>query len=122
MRFRSATFLLLAIAVATSGAASGFAGELSAAAGPSVRVASWQPLVLVGTQFRPRERVVIRVFETASPTVVRRVRTTARGTFRVALAAAAIDRCNGLTIVVTGAGGRVAKARLPLPFCPPGVP
>jgi hypothetical protein len=116
---RATAGLVLAMAIAAFGATSSFAGEQRDAAAPSVRVTTWQPLVLVGTRFRPSERVMIRVFSAGSPTVVRRVRTTARGTFRVMLAGATIDRCNGPSIVVTGAGGRVAKVRLPLPLCPP---
>jgi hypothetical protein len=118
-RIRATAGLILAIASAAFGATASLASEQREAAAPSVRVASWQPLALVGTRFRPSERVVIRVFETGSTTVVRRVRTTPRGTFRVLLAGAAIDRCSGLSIVVTDAGGRVAKVRLPFPLCPP---
>jgi hypothetical protein len=78
--------------------------------------------VLVGTQFRPFERVVIRVVETGSPTLVKRLRATRRGTFVPTVADSKIDRCSGLSVLVTGAGGRVAKVRLPLPLCPPAIP
>lgn len=88
---------------------------------PSVRVSQWAPLVLVGAQFRPFERVVIRVSSDAE-TTVRRLRTTRRGTFVARFTTTALDRCSGFSIQVTGVGGRVAKARLPLPLCPPGSP
>lgn len=116
------TSLLLVAAIATWSASPGFASGDSAAAQPSVRVAHWEPLVLRGTRFRPLERVVVRVLETGSPTVVKRVRASRRGTFSVTLPVWAADRCNGPSILVTGAGGRVVKVLMPLPLCPPALP
>jgi hypothetical protein len=88
---------------------------------PSVRVAQWSPLVVVGERFRPFQTVVLEV--TAGPkTLVRRLRTSRRGTFVVRFAAVISDRCNGVSIIATGAGGRVAKMRLPEFLCPPAIP
>jgi hypothetical protein len=120
--FRVTAGLILVTTVAAWNASSSLAGGHGQAVRPSVRVSDWQPLVLVGTQFRPFERVVIRVVETGSPTLVKRLRTTRRGTFVATLANSAVDRCGGFSVLVTGAGGRVAKVRLPLPLCPPAIP
>lgn len=120
--FRVTAGLILITTVAAWSASSSLAGGHGQTMRPSVRVTDWQPLVLVGTRFRPFERVVIRVVETGSPTLVKRLRATRRGTFVATLTNAAVDRCGGLSVSVTGAGGRVAKVRLPLPLCPPATP
>jgi hypothetical protein len=121
-RFRAPTVVAMVAAVVLSCTSPSFASSDSEPAQPSVKVADWQPLVLVGSRFRPFERVVIRVSDASSPTVVKRLRATRRGTFVAIVAAATVDRCSGVSIVVTGAGGRVAKTKMPLPLCPPAVP
>ena len=119
---RLTTGLILVATVAAWSASSGLAGSHTEIARPSVRVTDWRPLVLVGTQFRPFEHVVIRIVETGSPTLVKRLRATRRGTFVATLANSTFDRCGELSVLVTGAGGRVAKVRVPLPLCPPAIP
>jgi hypothetical protein len=119
---RLTTGLILVATVAAWSASASLARSHSDVVRPSVRVTDWRPLVLVGRQFRPFERVVIRIVRTGSPTVVKRLRATRRGTFVATLATSIVDRCSGLSVSVTGAGGRVAKLRLPLPLCPPGIP
>lgn len=121
-RFRAPTVVAMVAAVVLSCTSPSLANGDGAPASPSVKVADWQPLVLRGSRFRPFERVVIRVFDASSPTVVKRLRATRRGTFVATIATAKVDRCSGVSIVVTGAGGRVAKTLMPLPLCPPGVP
>lgn len=114
-----AALAIVAVAALSSSASVASAGSEPSA--PSVRVAEWHPLVVVGRNFRPFERIVIRVLDPGSPTIVKRVRATRRGAF-VATVATSVDRCNGPSVVVTRADGRIAKARMPLPLCPPGIP
>jgi hypothetical protein len=122
------TFRVCATAGICAGALAAFiasvsvAGATNAQTQPLVKVADWEPLVLVGARFRPFERVVVRVAAAGSPTTVKRLRATRRGAFRVVLEASTVDRCSGPSILVTGAGGRVAKIRMPLPLCPPARP
>ena len=89
---------------------------------PTVRVTQYTPLVVKGEQFRASQRVVIRV-TAASRTRVRAMRTSTSGTFVARFAAVSVDRCSGgVSVVVTAADGRVAKARRPDFLCPPAIP
>lgn len=114
--------LIVSAAVGLLAVSAGFADAKRETVRPTIRIAQLSPLVVTGTQFRPRERIVIRV--AALPkTYVRTIRTTRRGTFVARFAAVTFDRCGGgPSVVVTTATGLVAKTRMPKPLCPPAMP
>ena len=72
------------------------------------------PLVVAGTHFAPRELVTVTF-----GSQVRRVRTTALGSFRAGFAGAPYDRCSGFQIVAAGARGDRAVFLRPRPMCAP---
>jgi hypothetical protein len=78
------------------------------------------PLTVHGTAFHPGERVRVTVF--TDHAIVRRIRTTAAGTFtaRFSDVELSLDRCgNGLIVTARGAVGDIARLKLPQPQCPP---
>ena len=84
---------------------------------PSIRLRASSPAKVVGTHFAPLERV--RVVLTSGASWKKTVRTSARGAFTATFLAATVDRCNGFTIVASGAKGEIAT-RKAMPFgCPP---
>jgi hypothetical protein len=78
---------------------------------PALRLASRAPVIVTGQHFRARTR--IRPVPSNGPAVA--VHASLRGTFRVTLGRAVIDRCSGFSL--TGAGKRrlpaAPPARLP---------
>lgn len=102
-----ATVLVLLVAAGTQ-----VAGASLGRTAPTIRVMNYTPLVVRGAHFHAAERVTVRALH-----VVRVVRTTASGTFRVRFGALSTDRCS-LAIVAVGARGDRAqiKARS---MCPP---
>jgi hypothetical protein len=105
-------------------AASSLASALAVAAGaaakappPQLRVTAQSPVTVVGTHFRPRERVVVRVGETAA--LRRVVRATASGGFVVRFAISS-DPCNGgLVVTARGAATEAVTAKLNGRTCAP---
>jgi hypothetical protein len=116
---RSALLILAALGLLVC--STGFVDPKAKPSKPSVRVTQWSPLVVVGERFRPLEPIVVKV-TAGTETLVRRLRSSRRGTFVVRFAAVNSDRCHGVSIIATGAGGRVAKMRLPEFLCPPAIP
>jgi hypothetical protein len=89
---------------------------------PTVRITHYAPLVVKGERFRASQRVVIRV-TAQGETRVRATRTSPSGTFVARFTAVTVDRCSGgVSVVATGADGRVAKTRRPDLLCPPAIP
>ncbi len=113
---------ILIVLVALLAVSTGVARAERDAARPVVRITQLSPLVVAGEGFRSRERIVIRV-TAGVDTSVRRTRVSPRGAFVARFAAVVADRCSGgISVVVTTAGGRVAKTRMPELLCPPGIP
>ena len=107
-------------AIAASIAALAFVGSASGAATahPQLQLVDRSPLAVRGIHFDARARV--RVTITLGVTrYVRLTRTTAAGTFRVQVAAAAFDPCNdALFVVAHAATGDRAALKLPQRQCP----
>jgi hypothetical protein len=80
----------------------------------TVRIVTRSPLVVRGTGFKHHERVRV----TATPGGLRRVVSSATGTFRATFTTP-VDRCVGLSVAAMGAGGDHAALKLPQPACPP---
>jgi hypothetical protein len=106
MRFLAATLAAAALAGAAP----------ALAAGPSLRLVTGTPLVLVGSGFRSAEHVTV----TASGVRVLHWRVIAvRGAFRVSLGGLVLSRCNTVAIVAVGSAGSRVALRIPRPACMP---
>jgi len=95
----------------------------TAAAGrsaPVLRLAHGQPLTLVGAHFAAREHVTVIVH--ARQPYLRRVVTSADGSFSASFGVVAAARCAGLTADAVGTAGDRASLRIPRQACiePPG--
>ena len=100
------------------GAALVLAGLGDAATGPSLRLASIEPLVVKGSHFRAPERVRVTVL-TRGEKVTKRVRTTT-GQFTVSFGTLDVDRCSSFAVRAVGSSGDSAVLkRLPPPMCAP---
>ena len=109
--------LVLAIAAALLAATSTALGAASSR--PILRITHMQPPKVVGTSFRPTERVKV-TFDVGAQRFVRFVRTTKVGAFTASAAVGELDRCGDLLLVVAvGARGDRATIKLQLPDCPP---
>jgi hypothetical protein len=84
---------------------------------PALRLAATDPLVVRGVHFYPSERV--RVTVRSGSIWTRRVRTTERGSFRVAFANATRDRCEFLVATANGVRGDHAFLRIAPAECAP---
>jgi len=92
----------------------------SAAPMPSIAIRSVSPLTVVGTGYRPNERVRLSV-SIGTRRVSRDVALGRSGKFQVGFASIRLGRCAPAALIVAhGAGpGRVATVkRLPAPGCP----
>jgi hypothetical protein len=90
-----------------------------AALDPAVRIAARDPLTLAGRGFKPRERVKLTV-ELGAVTQARRVRARATGTFEIAFAAMALQRCHGgLAVSAVGDDGSRVRWKLLSLHCGP---
>jgi hypothetical protein len=102
---RGACIVLLLSALAV-----GLATSSAAATAPTLRLGSTTGLALVGSGFKPRVLVTVRV---VAPDFTRRVvvRAGPRGVFRVTLPA--LDRCEPTLVVARAANGAVARVPVP---------
>lgn len=86
---------------------------------PTLRAADLTPLVLVGSGFRPGERVLVTVTYGRRTLVGRQV-AGARGTIRLRLRELTLGRCHSeLSARASGSAGSRATLRLPALACPP---
>jgi hypothetical protein len=84
---------------------------------PQLRVTSRSPVTVVGSNFRPRERVVVRLGQASA--LRRVVRATTSGTFLVRFAVSS-DPCNdGLFVTASGASSETATLKLNARMCAP---
>lgn len=105
---------LIAVALATLPEASG-----TAPARPVLRLVDSAPVVLRGSHFLPRERVLVRL-TVGELKRAKNVRATAAGRFSAVFSSVSYDRCAAhLSAVATGRGGSRASLKLPQPACPP---
>jgi len=94
-----------------------FAAPAFAAQAPTLRVVRERPLVLRGTDFRPRERVRVTV-RTGAATWTRQTQAGARGGFTVEFRVR-INFCSTqVRIVASGRSTGTVRARLPQRECP----
>lgn len=107
---------VLAVLAVTAALASGAA---AAAPRPHLQAASQQPLVVVGSHFRARERVTLVVHAARVLTFHARAR---HGSFTVRAGVVPAARCTVLRIVAAGSRGSHATLRLPRPECKPTAP
>jgi hypothetical protein len=107
---RLAAIAVLALALAGTG---------TAATGASLRLATMKPLVVDGRQFKPQERVLLKL--TAGRTgIVRHALASSTGTFRASFGPVTLGSCSGFAVRAIGSGGSVALLkRTPLPACMP---
>jgi hypothetical protein len=112
------TIVMLAVcgALASVVAAVAWPGVQSGPA-PSLRIAAASPLTVVGSSFRPHERV--RVTATvASEKRTRAVTAGRTGRFRVEFEQLGASRCDLIRVVAVRRSGRlVVVKRLPAPAC-----
>jgi hypothetical protein len=105
---------VLAAALLGSGLASAAA---AAKTPPLLRVAARSPVTVVGSNFRPRERVVVRV---GTESALRRVvRATKSGTFVVRFAISSDPCSGGLFVTASGPASETASLKLNARMCPP---
>jgi hypothetical protein len=84
---------------------------------PAIRIVDRIPLTVLGTGFRPRERVVVTALGDAAPARVRVIASRA-GRFRAKLNIA-FDPCTGPEVIrAAGVKGSVAQLKLSLRECP----
>lgn len=95
-------------------------GGSLAAGGAHLHVAKLDPLVVEGTRFGPRERVVVSV-RSGGQDAERRSRAGARGRFTVEFPGGVTDPCLGGSVTAEGAAGSEASAKLPQRQCPPSL-
>jgi hypothetical protein len=109
------------LAVIISGLLLSLAASAAALERPALAASSsGERIVVRGTHFAASERVTVRVFGRTVAT--KRTVTTARGSFRVALARPAPRACNSFVVRAAGARGDSAVLRLGPPECnPPGI-
>jgi hypothetical protein len=108
------------LAVMVSGLLLPLAAPAAAVERPTLStLSSGTKIVVRGAHFVPSERVTVRVI--GRTIVTRRLLTTARGSFRVALRRPAPLACNTLVVRATGSRGDWAVLRIGSPECnPPG--
>ena len=105
------------VALGIAGLALGAPG--AASTGASLRLASVKPLVVKGSDFKGRERVVVTL-TVQRHRVVRRVTATPAGSFTAGFGVVQLGRCPSFTVRAAGLEGSVAiLRRLPLPACIP---
>ena len=101
--------LLACVLVAAAGAAT---------ASPTLSLVSRSPLVVRGTHFEALERVRVTVY--ARTRLVKSVRASSTGSFRVGFGDVYVGRCSSLRAVAIGVSGRSAALKsLPVPGCLP---
>lgn len=108
-----------AVLVVVVAAAATLAGVAPADTGarPRLQVVDRSPLVVRGTGFTSRERVVVTV--TVDGERARRpVIATHRGTFTVRFDDIRLDACTGATLVAAGARSDVVRLKIGLRECP----
>ena len=85
---------------------------------PTLRLAKFQPLTVVGRSFSPRERVRVQV--RAPEVATRRAIADQTGSFTVRFVDIGATRCDVVRVVAIGSGsGRVVLKELPSPACAP---
>jgi hypothetical protein len=104
--------LLIAIGLAV-----GSIGRAAQEATPTLTIVDRSPLIVRGTEFKKRERVVVTV-STEAGNVRRAVRSSSRGRFLVRFDAIRIDPCTGATLEAVGARGDLARLKIGLRQCP----
>ncbi len=98
--------MLVATALATSASA------------PRLRLVAMQPLTVRGIDFKPAERVRVRLL-LEERTLARSVTATQVGTFMVTFPDVRVDRCTTFTVKSRGnQGSRAVLTGRPLPECP----
>lgn len=110
---KGALFTLLGTAVlAVSGT-----GSAAPDAKPALTIVDRSPLIVRGSHFEARERVVVTV-STETGNTRRATRSSLRGTFLVRFDAISIDPCTGATLAAFGVAGDFARLKIGLRECP----
>ena len=84
---------------------------------PTIAVVDRTPVVVRGTGFGSRERVVVTV-RSGIVRAMQRTTATYRGAFVVRFDGVRLTACTGATLVATGARGHAAQLKLELRECP----
>lgn len=84
---------------------------------PGLQVLDRGPLIVRGTGFAPRERVVVTVSVDGERTRRSSI-ATHRGTFTVRFDGIRLDACTGATLVATGRRSETARLKISLRECP----
>jgi hypothetical protein len=100
---------LLAVAVVAPASAT--------SATPSITLADRAPVVVHGTGFAARERVLVTL-RSGFARAEKHARATYRGSFVVRFDAIMLTPCEGAAVVAAGARGHVARLKLRLRECP----
>src|SRR5688572_4399124 len=108
--------VLLTLLTVASLVASGV-GAATPDAKPALTVVDRSPLVVRGTAFEPRLRVVVIVSSDAG-SARRTARPGLRGAFTVRFDAIRLDPCTGGMLVALGAAGDFARLKIGLRECP----
>jgi hypothetical protein len=84
---------------------------------PALRLASTNPIRVVGSHFQPGERVVVTYY--ANRGAARHVLASGQGTFTAVFSPRLHDRCSGYFVRAIGNRGSRALLKTPLPACAP---
>jgi hypothetical protein len=106
---RAATTLVVLVAT------SALAAAAIAAARPTIRLADDHPVVVAGTGFKARERVLVRLTIHGKSTYARRITAGTRGGFRVTFAGQSVPDCGGYVVAASGSRGSRASLRELIP-------
>ena len=93
------------------------AAAASKAPPPQLRVTDRSPVTVVGSNFRPRERIVVRVGQESA--LRRVVRASASGAFVVRFAFSSDPCSGGLFVTASGTASETASLKLNGRMCPP---
>jgi hypothetical protein len=94
-------------------------GTGMASTAPSLRLVTMKPLVVSGRDFKPQERVLVKL-NAGRTGGVRHAVASSTGAFRASFGPVTLGRCGGFAVRAIGSGGSVASLkRAPLPACMP---
>jgi hypothetical protein len=112
---------ILAVAIASTSAAIGYAAARHAAtpvrsAKASLKIVSFSPITVRGKAFTPDMRVKVTF---RSPKIVRFRTTDGHGGFTITFHPLGGDRCSGFVVTATQHNGTTATVHRPRPECAP---
>jgi hypothetical protein len=108
---------VLVIVVASTAIAVAVVATAHGRTAPKLQILDRSPLVVRGTGFASRERVVVTV-DVAGERTRRRVIATFRGSFTARFEDIELDACTGATLLATGRRSDIVRLKISLRECP----